>query len=214
MNTNIYLKQTIYINYFKEMFKMKKKFKALSLVLLSLLIFGLVGCGSNNNTTNNANNTTNNTDKKNPPTNQEYYDYLTERYNHYFNDNTLDTTYDIYVDDFTYDNTYDEFITAYNVSYDQLKNNLEAFKNDLKNNVVKGNDEVDKYNEEVITAADKAIIAVDDYTGTFVEKTKDYATLSKDEVVKGLRSLTLDAHNARLDLKNMIDNAKDKLGIK
>ena len=58
------------------------------------------------------------------------------------------------------------------------------------------------------------IIAVDDYTGTFVEKTKDYATLSKDEVVKGLRSLTLDAHNARLDLKNMIDNAKDKLGIK
>lgn len=196
------------------MFKMKKKFKALSLVLLSLLIFGLVGCGSNNNTTNNANNTTNNTDKKNPPTNQEYYDYLTERYNHYFNDNTLDTTYDIYVDDFTYDNTYDEFITAYNVSYDQLKNNLEAFKNDLKNNVVKGNDEVDKYNEEVITAADKAIIAVDDYTGTFVEKTKDYATLSKDEVVKGLRSLTLDAHNARLDLKNMIDNAKDKLGIK
>ena len=65
MNTNIYLKQTIYINYFKEMFKMKKKFKALSLVLLSLLIFGLVGCGSNNNTTNNANNTTNNTDKKN-----------------------------------------------------------------------------------------------------------------------------------------------------
>ena len=193
---------------------MKKKFKALSLVLLSLLIFGLVGCGSNNNTTNNANNTTNNTDKKNPPTNQEYYDYLTERYNHYFNDNTLDTTYDIYVDDFKYDNTYDEFITAYNVSYDQLKNNLEAFKNDLKNNVVKGNDEVDKYNEEVITAADKAIIAVDDYTGTFVEKTKDYATLSKDEVVKGLRSLTLDAHNARLDLKNMIDNAKDKLGIK
>ena len=178
---------------------MKKKFKALSLVLLSLLIFGLVGCGSNNNTTNNANNTTNNTDKKNPPTNQEYYDYLTERYNHYFNDNTLDTTYDIYVDDFTYDNTYDEFITAYNDSYDQLKNNLEAFKNDLKNNVVKGNDEVDKYNEEVITAADIAIIAVDDYTGTFVEKTKDYATLSKDEVVKGLRSLTLDAHNARLD---------------
>ena len=40
---------------------MKKKFKALSLVLLSLLIFGLVGCGSDNNTTNNANNTTNNT---------------------------------------------------------------------------------------------------------------------------------------------------------
>ena len=188
------------------MFKMNKKFKALTLVLLPLLMFGLIGCSSNNNT--------DNTTKKNPPTNQEYYDYLTERYNHYFNDYTLDTTYDIYVDDFTYDNTYDEFITAYNGSYDQLKNDLEAFKNDLKNNVVKGNDEVDKYNEEVITAADKAIIAVDDYSGTFLEKTKDYATLSKDEVVKGLRSLTLDAHNARLDLKNMIDNAKYKLRIK
>ena len=190
---------------------MNKKFKALSLVLLSLFLFGLVGCGNNN--TNNTNNT-NNDGKKNPPTNQEYYDYLTERYNHYFNDNALDTTYDIYVDEFTYDNTYDEFITAYNGSYDQLKTNLQAFKNDLENNVVKGNDEVDKYNQEVITAIDKAIIAVDDYTGTFVEKTKDYATLSKDEVIKGLKSLTLGAHDARVDLKNMLDNAKDKLGIK
>ena len=35
-----------------------------------------------------------------------------------------------------------------------------------------------------------------------------------EEVVKGLRSLTLDAHNARLDLKNLYDDAKDKLGIK
>ena len=66
----------------------------------------------------------------------------------------------------------------------------------------------------MITATDKAIIAVDDYIGSFEEKAKDYATLSKDEVVKGLRSLTLDAHNARLDLKNLYDDAKDKLGIK
>ena len=188
---------------------MRKRFKLLSLLLLSLLLLGLVGCGDNN-----TNNTTNDYTKKNPPTNQEYYDYLTERYNHYFNNDALDTTYDIYIDDFTYDNTYDEFITEYNDSYDQLKTNLEAFKNDLENNVIKGNDEVDKYNQEGITATDKAIIAVDDYTGTFGEKTKDYATLSKDEVIKGLRSLTLGAHDARVDLKNLIDDAKNKLGIK
>ena len=193
------------------MFQMNKKFKALSLLLLSLLLFGLISC-SNNNSPNNT--TDNSTNTKNPPTNQEYYDYLTERFNHYFGNNDLDTTYDVFVDNFTYDGTYDEFITTYNNDYVQLKTNLEAFKNDLENNVVKGNDEVDKYNQEVITATDKAIIAVDDYTGSFTEKAKDYATLSKDEVVKGLRTLTLGAHNARLDLKKLIDNAKDKLGIK
>ena len=59
---------------------MRKRFKLLSLLLLSLLLLGLVGCGDNN-----TNNKTNDSTKKNPPTNQEYYDYLTERYNHYFN---------------------------------------------------------------------------------------------------------------------------------
>ncbi len=194
---------------------MKKRFKALSLLLLSLLIFGLIGCSHNNATNDSTNNdSTNDSNVKNSPTNQEYYDYLTERYNHYFNNGTLDTKYDIYVDNFTYDNTYDEFITEYNGSYEQLKTNLEAFKNDLENNVVKGNAEVDKYNQEVITAIDKAIIAVDDYSGSFAEKAKDYATLSKDKVIEGLRSLTLGAHNARVDLKNLVDDAKNKLGIK
>ena len=103
MNTNRYVKQTINIKKFKEMFYMKKRFKLLSLLLLSLLLFGLIGCRNNN--TNNS--TTNDSTKKNSPTNQEYYDYLTERYNQYFNNNTLYTTYDIYVDDITYDNTYD-----------------------------------------------------------------------------------------------------------
>lgn len=193
---------------------MKKNFKVISLLLLSLLLFGLVSCGDNNTNNDSTNTKNNSTDTKNPPTNQEYYNYLTERYNHYFNNDTLDATYDIYVDDFTYDNSYDEFITAYNGSYDQLKTNLEAFKSDLENNVVKGNTEVDKYNQEVITATDKAIIAVDDYTGGFTEKAKDYATLSKDEVIKGLRSLTLGAHNAKMDLDNLVKDAKNKLGIK
>ena len=53
---------------------MKEKFKTISILLLGLLLFGLVGCGSDKTA-----------DKKNPPTNQEYYDYLTERYNYYFN---------------------------------------------------------------------------------------------------------------------------------
>ena len=46
---------------------MKEKFKTISILLLGLLLFGLVGCGSDKTA-----------DKKNPPTNQEYYDYLTE----------------------------------------------------------------------------------------------------------------------------------------
>ena len=171
---------------------MKNFFKTISTLLLCLLLIILVGCG-NNKTTN----------KKNPPTNQEYYDYLTERYNYYFKNNNLDTKYDIFLDDFTYDGSFDEFITVYNADYSQLKTNLNSFKSDLENNVIKGNAEVDKYNQEIITATDKAIISVD-----------DYATLSKDEVIKGLRSLTLGAHNARLDLKNLYDDAKNKLGIK
>ena len=182
---------------------MKEKFKTISILFLCLLLFVLVWCGSDKTDYN-----------KNPPTYQEYYDYLTERYNYYFNNSDLDTNYDVFLDNFTYDGSYDEFITVYNDDYGQLKRNLEAFKSDLENNVIKGNDEVDKYNQEMITATDKAIIAVDDYIGSFGEKDKDYATLSKDEVVKGLRSLTLDAHNARLDLKNLYDDAKDKLGIK
>ena len=187
---------------------MKKNLKSLSLFLVSLIMLTLVGC-SNNKTSNNSSNSATNT----PPTNQEYYDYLTERYDHYFKDNLLNTTYDIYVDDFTYDNSYDEFITAYNGSYDELKADLEAFKKDLQDNVVKGNAEVDKFNQEVITATDKAIISVDDYNGSFSEKAKDYATLSKDEVVKGLKSIGLDVHNAKLDLDNLIDTSKSRLGV-
>lgn len=198
---------------------MKNNFKVLSLLILSLLIFNLVGCSNKNNggpndNTKNPTNAQNSTNNKNAPTNQEYYNYLTERYNHYFNNDALDTTYDIYVDDFTYDTTYEEFITAYNVSYEQLKSNLESFKKDLEINVVKGNAEVDKYNSEVITAIDKAIIQVDDYTVGFSEKAKDYATLSKDEIIKGLKSLTLGVHNARINLKNLVDKAGDKLGVK
>lgn len=182
---------------------MKNFFKTISTLLLCLVLIVLVGCGDNKTT-----------NKKNPPTNQEYYDYLTERYNYYFKNNNLDTKYDIFLDDFTYDGSFDEFITVYNDDYSQLKTNLNSFKSDLENNVIKGNAEVDKYNQEIITAADKAIISVDDYIGSFADKTKDYATLSKDEVIKGLRSLTLGAHNARLDLKNLYDDAKNKLGIK
>ena len=109
---------------------MKEKFKTISILLLGLLLFGLVGCGSDKTA-----------DKKNPPTNQEYYDYLTERYNYYFNNSDLDTNYDVFLDNFTYDGSYDEFITVYNDDYGQLKRNLEAFKSDLENNVilVKGN---------------------------------------------------------------------------
>ena len=63
---------------------MKKNLKSLSLFLVSLIMLTLVGC-SNNKTSNNSSNSATNT----PPTNQEYYDYLTERYDHYFKDNMM-----------------------------------------------------------------------------------------------------------------------------
>lgn len=186
----------------------KGNLKLLLLCLLSVLMISLISCTSNK-----TDNTTDNSTKKSAPTNQEYYDYLTERYNYYFKDNKLDSDYDIYVDDFTYNGTYDEFITAYNGTYTDLKTNLEAFKTDLENNVAKGNAEVDKYNQDVITATDKAIVAVDDYSGSFAEKAKDYATLSKDEVVKGLRTMGSGAHDARVYLSNLVNDAKSKLGL-
>ena len=203
---------------------MKSNFKPLLFFLLSVLMVTMVGCSNTKTNTNaNTNGTTNgntapenntSASKVNPPTNEEYYTYLTDRYNYYFKDNPLDTTYDIFVDDYVYDNTYDEFITAYNGSYDELKVNLEAFKNDLENNVAKGNTEVDKVNAEVITSVDKAIISVDDYSSTFTEKAKDYATLSKDEVIKGLRGLARAPHDARVELDKLINDAKNTLNIK
>lgn len=182
---------------------MKIKSKLLISALLSILMLIMVGCSNSNNST---------TTKA--PTNEEYYTYLNEKYAQYFKDSKLYNDYDVYVDGFTYNGTYEEFITEYNNSYADLKTNLEAFKNDLQTNVVKGNTEVDKVNQEVITSIDKAIIAVDDYTGTFTDKAKDYATLSKDEVVKGLQSLGRAPHDAKLELDKLITDAKTTLGIK
>lgn len=212
---------------------MKFKFKSLLLVSLSISMLLLSGCGKNNsnnvsdnsnktNTTDNSttdnstanNSTNNNSNGTAAPTNEEYYTYLTDRYNYYFNNYALDTTYDIYVDDFTFDNTYDEFITVYNGNYEDLKRDLVSFKNDLETNVAKGNAEVDKVNAEVITSIDKAIIAVDDYNSTFSEKAKDYAQLSKDEIIKGLRALARAPHDARVELHNLVTDAKNSLGIK
>ena len=206
---------------------MKFKIKSLLLVSLSISMLLLSGCGKNNsnNVSDNSNNTNttdnstankstnNNSNSTVAPTNEEYYTYLTNRYNYYFNNYALDTTYDIYVDDFTFDNTYDEFITVYNGNYEDLKRDLVSFKNDLETNVAKGNTEVDKVNAEVITSIDKAIIAVDDYNSTFSEKAKDYAKLSKDEIIKGLRDLARAPHDARVKLHNLVTDAKNSLGI-
>ena len=206
---------------------MKFKIKSLLLVSLSISMLLLSGCGKNNsnnvsdnsnntNTTDNSaadNSTNNNSNNTAAPTNEEYYTYLTDRYNYYFDNYALDTTYDIYVDDFTFDDTYDEFITVYNGNYEDLKRDLVSFKNDLETNVAKGNAEVDKVNAEVITSIDKAIIAVDDYNSTFSEKAKDYAKLSKDEIIKGLRALARAPHDARMELHKLVTDAKNTLGI-
>ena len=184
---------------------MKSKFKLLALTLVSLLMLTMAGCGCNSAKDDTA---------QKPPTNEEYYNYLNERYNHYFKDSKLNNDYDIFAEDFTYDGTYEEFIGAYNNSYNDLKTNLEAFKNDLENNVVKGNAEVDKKNQEVITSIDKNITEVDKYTSGFATETKDYATLGKDEVIKGLRAIGRAPHEAKLELDKLVDDAKNSLGIK
>ena len=206
---------------------MKFKIKSLLIVSLSISMLLLSGCGNDtsNNVSDNSNNTNttdnstankstnNNSNSTVAPTNEEYYTYLTDRYNYYFDNYALDTTYDIYVDDFTFDDTYDEFITVYNGNYEDLKRDLVSFKNDLETNVAKGNAEVDKVNAEVITSIDKAIISVDDYNSTFSEKAKDYGKLSKDEIIKGLRALARAPHDARMELHKLVTDAKNTLGI-
>ncbi len=199
---------------------MINKKKILLFMIFSLFMLIFISCGNKSSDNNNGNFNTNSTNKESfdtdnvtPPTNEEYYNYLGDKYSQYLGDLALYNDYDIFVDDFTYNGTYEEFITAYNGDYDKLKTNLEAFKHDLQNDVVKGNAQVDKVNQDVITAIDKAIISVDDYTATFAEKTKDYATLSKDEVVKGLRTLATAPHNAKIELDNLMRDAKTSLGL-
>ena len=192
-----------------------KNIKLISALLVAMLLLTFVSCGNNtakNNSNSNSQNTTENTSTT-PTTKEEYQNYLTERYNYYFGDSNLYDNYDIYAEDFTFNGTNEEFLTVYNNSYVELKANLENFKADLNNFVKKGTPEGDKLNAEVITDIDKAILSVDDYTSGFAEKTKDYATLGKDEVVKGLRTIGKSSHDAMDDLKNLIDDAKEKLGI-
>ena len=54
---------------------------------------------------------------------------------------------------------------------------------------------------------------MDDYNSTFSEKAKDYAKLSKDEIIKGLRDLARAPHDARVKLHNLVTDAKNSLGI-
>lgn len=183
-----------------------KRLKSLSTILLSILMLSLVGCGNSRTTPDNSNTTK-------AMTTAEYNTYLTERYNYYFNDLDLYNDYDVYQTGFDYNGTYDEFITSYNNSYADLKTNLKAFKNDLETNVAKGTPEVDKLNQDVITSIDQSIIATDDYTSGFATKAKEYATYSKDEVIKGLQSIGRVPNDARLELHRLVNDAKNSLGL-
>ena len=52
-----------------------------------------------------------------------------------------------------------------------------------------------------------------DPSSTFSEKAKDYAKLSKDEIIKGLRALARAPHDARMELHKLVTDAKNTLGI-
>ncbi|MEG2017302.1 MAG: hypothetical protein RR844_07250 [Clostridium sp.] len=198
---------------------MKKYLTVLTILGLSLSILAFTGCGKDDvddtpNTPpkaedNKANNETS-------MTKAEYGNYISERYDYYFDNETIDKeydVYDIYDDEFNYNGTYNEFIVGYNDFYAKDRTNLEAFKKDIEANYRKGDPEVDKYHNEIITSIDKAIIASDEYNTSFSEKTKDYGTLAKDEVVKGLRTLGRVPHEARMELDKLVDDAKDRMGI-
>lgn len=206
---------------------MKKNIKGLilSVLLVAMAMVSLVGCGDSDKNTNQDNqgsgSTSQNSSESNkqenttPMTKEEYESYLTERYDYYFDNDTVDAEYeiyDIYDDNFDY-GVYDEFITGYTDFTNKERANLEAFKKDLETNVRKGTPEVDKLNDQVITAIDKAIVETDKYTETFAEKTKDYGTLAKDEVIKGLRDIGRIPHDARVELDKLVDDAKNTLGI-
>ena len=141
---------------------MKFKIKSLLIVSLSISMLLLSGCGNdtsnnvsdnsnNTNTTDNSaadNSTNNNSNNTAAPTNEEYYTYLTDRYNYYFDNYALDTTYDIYVDDFTFDDTYDEFI--YDVLH-RISNffiNIEL-KNELKEKLYKSQERAKNLEHEI-----------------------------------------------------------------
>lgn len=193
---------------------MKKSIRNLLVTALAVLSLSLVGCGEdkmNNNTDGNSSTVQDQTQSSNPTTKAEYDKYLKERYDYYFGNNTIVAqydTYNIYNDNFDYTGTYDEFITGYNDFYAKDRDNLKAFKKDLEGFYKKGDAEVDKLHNEVITAIDEAIVASDTYSNEFADKTKDYGTLAKDEVIKGLRDIGRVPYEARVKLYNLVNNNK------
>lgn len=204
---------------------MKKYLSVLTILGLSLAMVAFTGCGTDGvddsaNTPSKVEDNTANKDtatKDTPTTKEEYGKYISERYDYYFKNGTLGeeyNRYNIYNDEFTYNGTYDEFVTGFNDFYAKDRANLEAFKKDIEANYRKGDPEVDKYHNEVITSIDKAIAVSDEYSTSFTEKTKDYGTLAKDEVVKGLRDLGRVPHEARMEFNKLVNDAKDRMGIK
>ena len=204
---------------------MKKYLSVLTILGLSLAMVAFTGCGTDGvddsaNTPSKVEDNTANKDtatKDTPTTKEEYGKYISERYDYYFKNDTLGeeyNRYNIYNDEFTYNGTYDEFVTGFNDFYAKDRANLEAFKKDIEANYRKGDPEVDKYHNELMTSIDKAIAASDEYGTSFTENTKDYGTLAKDEVVKGLRDLGRVPHEARMEFNKLVNDAKNRMGIK
>lgn len=187
---------------------MRKKLKSLLLITLSLLMLGLVGCGDGKTTSD-----SDTSSKDTPTTKEEYAKYLNDRYNYYLSDSKLSSDYDIYVDSFTYNGTNEEFLTAYGDAYGTLRTQLLALKSDLETNIKKGTSEVDKLNQEVITSIDKVVLSIDDFNQSYSTKVKDYGTLAKDEMVKGMQAVGRVPHDARMELDRLVKDAKNTLGI-
>ena len=84
----------------------------------------------------------------------------------------------------------------------------------METNIKKGTSEVDKLNQEVITSIDKVVLSIDDFNQSYSTKVKDYGTLAKDEMVKGMQAVGRVPHDARMELDRLVKDAKNTLGIK
>lgn len=193
---------------------MLKKTKFTVSLILSALMLLSVGCSSNNTTDDQSNmDNSSEINTANATTKEDYEKYLNQRYEYYFDNSKLYNEYDIYSDNFMYDGTNEDFVSMYDTEYNNLKTNLESFKNDLTTNVVRGDAEVDKYNDSVISSIDNTISSINQFGTDFSTKAKDYVTLTTDEMVQGVRDLGKLPHEARLKLDDLVENAKDALGI-
>ncbi|GAA0692516.1 MULTISPECIES: hypothetical protein [Clostridium] len=188
---------------------MKIKLRSLLLIVLSIFMIGLVGCGNDKASSDN-----NNSSSDTATTKEEYVKYLNDRYTHHLGNSALSNDYNIYSDNYSFKGTNEEFITGYGTAYGNLKTQLTSLKKVLETNVKKGTTEVDKLNKDVMDSIDKTIASIDKFNETYSTKVKDYGSSTKEEMITGFKDIGKAPHDARMELDKLVKDAKNTLGVK